>query len=97
MKRVEFGQRQGTINAAMCLSKNEPWLAQLDREYLHHVAPPSMKSKKCENGFVSRARHQNTESRTRTVYRDGQQLVVYDDQCFIDLFGGKPSAQNPER
>lgn len=56
-----------------------------------------MKSEKCENGFVSRAQHQNTESRTRTVYRDGQQLVVYDDQCFIDLFGGKPSAQNPER
>jgi hypothetical protein len=56
-----------------------------------------MKSKKRENGFVSRARHQNTESRTRTVYRDGKQLVVYDDQCFIDLFGGKASARNPER
>jgi len=45
MKRVEFGQRQGTINAAMCLSKNEPWRAKLDREYLHHVALPPMKSK----------------------------------------------------
>jgi hypothetical protein len=37
------------------------------------------------------------------VYRDGQQLVVdrfaseADAQCFVDLFGGEPSAQNPER
>jgi len=37
------------------------------------------------------------------VYRDGQHLVVYrfateaDAQRFVDLFGGEPSAQNPER
>jgi len=32
----------------------------------------------------------------RTVYRDGHATEA-DAQCFVDLFGGEPSAQNPER
>jgi len=32
----------------------------------------------------------------RTVYRDGHATEA-DAQRFVDLFGGEPSAQNPER
>jgi len=63
---------------------------------LHHVALPPMKPKKLRKRLCRVRGTKILNLAPRTVYRDGHATEA-DAQCFVDLFGGEPSAQNPER